>query len=62
MGSASERRRYYVTSSLIGQAHTQNVIPEHSLRENSPTFCIALPSQFVEMSLCVPKICVEGMD
>ena len=24
MGSANVRRRYYVTSSLIGQAHTQN--------------------------------------
>ena len=24
MGSANERRRYYVTPFLIGQAHTQN--------------------------------------
>ena len=24
MGSANERRRYYVTPSLIGRAHTQN--------------------------------------
>ena len=24
MGSANERRRYYVTPSLIGEAHTQN--------------------------------------
>ena len=24
VGSANERRRYYVTPSLIGRAHTQN--------------------------------------
>ena len=28
MGSANKRRRYIVTSSLIGWAHTQNDIPD----------------------------------
>ena len=51
MGSASERRRYYVTPSLIGRAHTQND-PFH-VKKGIPT-----PLSAYKASMTHPIACI----